>query len=32
VKGTLRHDILESNVAGAGSSGTVIMVGVRLQN
>ena len=32
VKGTLRHDILESNVAGAGSSGTVMMVGVRLQN
>jgi len=32
VKGTLRHDILDSNVAGAGSSGTVMMLGVRLQN
>ncbi len=32
VKGTVRHDILESNVTGAGSSGTVMMVGVRLQN
>ncbi len=32
VKGTLRHDILDSNVAGAGSSATVVMLGVRLQN
>jgi hypothetical protein len=32
VKGTLRHDILSSNVPGASSSGTVVMLGVRLQN
>jgi hypothetical protein len=32
IKGTLRHDILDSNVIGASSSGTVAMVGVRLQN
>jgi hypothetical protein len=32
VKGTLRHDILDSNVPFAGSSGTVVMLGVRLQN
>jgi hypothetical protein len=32
VKGTLRHDILDSNVIGAGSSATVVMLGVRLQN
>ena len=32
VKGTLRHDILDSNVIGAGSAGTVVMLGVRLQN
>lgn len=32
VKGTLRHDILDSNVAGSSSQGTVVMVGVRLQN
>ena len=32
VKGTLRYDRLDSNIAGAGSSGTVVMLGVRLQN
>ncbi|MGJ4967422.1 MULTISPECIES: outer membrane beta-barrel protein [unclassified Bradyrhizobium] len=32
VKGTLRYDKLDSNITGAGSSGTVVMVGVRLQN
>ena len=32
VKGTLRHDILDSNVIGAGSSATVMLLGVRLQN
>ncbi|WP_300256249.1 outer membrane beta-barrel protein [Bradyrhizobium sp.] len=32
IKGTLRHDILASNVIGASSSGTVVMLGVRLQN
>lgn len=32
VKGTLRHDILDSNQAGSSSQGTVVMVGVRLQN
>lgn len=32
VKGTVRHDILDSNVVGASSQGTVVMLGVRLQN
>jgi len=32
IKGTLRHDILDSNVALASSSATVVMLGVRLQN
>jgi hypothetical protein len=32
IKGTLRHDILDSNAPLAGSSGTVVMLGVRLQN
>ena len=32
IKGTLHHDILDSNVPFAGSSGTVVMLGVRLQN
>jgi hypothetical protein len=32
VKGTLRYDKLDSNVAGAASSGTVVLLGVRLQN
>ena len=32
VKGTLRRDILESNIPLAGSASTVVMLGVRLQN
>jgi hypothetical protein len=32
IKGTLRRDWLESNVAGASSNSTVVMVGVRLQH
>jgi len=32
IKGTLRRDILNSNVVGAGSASTVVMLGVRLQN
>lgn len=32
IKGTLRHDILDSNQPGSSSQGTVAMVGVRLQN
>jgi hypothetical protein len=32
VKGTLRHDILDSNLAGSSSAATVVMLGVRLQN
>lgn len=32
LRGTLRYDVLDSNVAGASSSGTVVMLGVRLQN
>jgi len=32
VKGTLRHDILASNVPLASSKGTVVMLGVRAQN
>ena len=32
IKGSLRHDILDSNIAGAGSAATVVMLGVRLQN
>jgi hypothetical protein len=32
VKGTLRHDILSSDAPLAGSSATVVMLGVRLQN
>lgn len=32
IKGTLRRDILDSNVAGAGSASTVVMLGVRVQN
>ena len=32
IKGTLRHDILDSNVPLAGSQATVVMLGVRLQN
>jgi hypothetical protein len=32
IKGTLRRDILNSNVAGSSSASTVVMLGVRLQN
>jgi len=32
LKGTLRRDWLESNVVGASSNSTVVMVGVRVQN
>ena len=32
IKGTLRHDILDSNVPLSSSSATVVMLGVRLQN
>jgi hypothetical protein len=32
IKGTLRRDILDSNIPGASSASTVVMLGVRLQN
>jgi hypothetical protein len=32
IKGTLRHDVLDSSVANASSKATVVMLGVRLQN
>jgi hypothetical protein len=32
LKGTLRRDVLDSNVAGSSSASTVVMLGVRLQN
>ena len=32
IKGTLRRDILNSNIAGASSASTLVMLGVRLQN
>jgi hypothetical protein len=32
IKGTLRHDILDSNEVGSSSAATVVMLGVRLQN
>jgi hypothetical protein len=32
IKGSLRRDMLSSNVVGASSAGTVVMLGVRLQN
>jgi hypothetical protein len=32
IKGTLRRDILDSNIAGSSSASTVAMFGVRLQN
>jgi hypothetical protein len=32
LKGTLRRDVLDSNVAGASSAATVVLLGVRLQN
>ena len=32
VKGTLRRDVLDSNILGSSSASTVVMLGVRLQN
>ena len=32
IKGTLRRDILNSNIVGSSSASTVVMLGVRLQN
>src|SRR3954452_7998134 len=32
VKGTLSHNVLDSNVPGSSSASTVVMLGVRLQN
>jgi hypothetical protein len=32
IKATLRRDVLNSNIAGASSASTVMMLGVRLQN
>jgi hypothetical protein len=32
IKGTLRHDVLDSNEVGSSSVATVVMLGVRLQN
>ena len=32
LKGTLRRDILDSNILGSSSASTVVMLGVRLQN
>ena len=32
IKGTLRHDVLDSNILGSSSASTVVMLGVRLQN
>ena len=32
IKGTLRRDILDSNLAGASSASTLVMLGVRVQN
>ena len=32
VKGTLRHDILDSDAPQSSSKATVVMLGVRLQN
>jgi hypothetical protein len=32
LKGTLRRDVLDSNITGASSAGTVVMLGMRLQN
>jgi hypothetical protein len=32
IKGTLRRDILDSNIAGSSSASTVVMLGVRVQN
>jgi hypothetical protein len=32
IKGTLRHDVLDSNFVGSSSNSTVVMLGVRVQN
>jgi hypothetical protein len=32
IKGSLRHDVLDSNLANSSSTSTVVMLGVRLQN
>jgi hypothetical protein len=32
IKGTVRHDILDSNVPGSSSASTVMLLGVRVQN
>jgi hypothetical protein len=32
IKGTLRRDILDSNVPGSSSASTVVLLGVRVQN
>jgi hypothetical protein len=32
LKGTVRRDILSSNIAGSSSASTVVMLGVRVQN
>ena len=32
LKGTLRHDVLDSNIIGSSSASTLVMLGVRLQN
>jgi hypothetical protein len=32
IKGTLRRDILDSDILGSSSASTVVMLGVRLQN
>ncbi len=32
IKGTLRRDVLDSNIVGSSSASTVVMLGVRLQN
>jgi hypothetical protein len=32
IKGTLHHDVLDSNEVGSSSAATVVMLGVRLQN
>jgi hypothetical protein len=32
IKGTLRRDSLDSNIAGASSAANVVMLGVRAQN
>jgi hypothetical protein len=32
IKGSLRHDVLDSNLPNSSSASTVVMLGVRLQN